>query len=130
EGVRLALDLLKQEHVWLALLQPVRNVLLTLTDRVDVPGGDLHRRLLSKLDENLAEYVAAFQSCETCAEVVERIHRVDHWPHTGCDAIQRAAECTERRAERTDDAILLLEELHQVDAAGRSRCRAAGHQTT
>ena len=38
----LALDLLQQQDVRLALFQPARDVLLALADRVDVPGGDLH----------------------------------------------------------------------------------------
>ena len=94
---------------------------------VEARGG-VRSDAAQSLDKDLPEHVAAFQPRETGTEILQRIHRVDHRPHAGCDALQRAPKCAQRRAERADDAVLLLEQLHQVDAAGRSRCRAAGHQ--
>ena len=53
-------------------------------------GRGCHSR--SDLDKDLPEHVAAFQPRETGTELLQRIHRVDHRPHAGCDAVQRAAE--------------------------------------
>ena len=83
-----------------------------------------------ELDKELPEDVATFQPRETGTEVRQRINRVDHRPHAGGDTVQRAAKCVQRRTERADDAVLLLEELHQVDAAGWSRRGTARHQAT
>ena len=48
------------------------------------------------------------------------------------DAMRSSARPSafERRSERADDAILLLEKLHQIDAAGRPGRRTACHQSS
>jgi hypothetical protein len=40
--VGLTLDFLQQQDVGLTALQPARDVLLALADRIDIPGGDFH----------------------------------------------------------------------------------------
>src|SRR5580704_2346101 len=83
-----------------------------------------------QFDDQLPEHVAALQPRKAVAELLKRINRVDHRTYATGNAIQRASECTQRRAERADDAILLLEQLHQVYGAGRTRRGAARHQSS
>src|SRR5262249_56382923 len=58
-------------------------------------------------------------------------HRgVDHWRGAARTLGQALTDIADRRAERADDPVLLLEQLHQVDGGRGTRGRAAGDEAS
>src|SRR5665213_929508 len=74
------------------------------------------RRIALEINQQLAEHVAMLQPLQPGADILQREHGVDHRGHTGGDPVECAGNRRDRRAETADDAVLLLEQLHQVDA--------------
>src|SRR5262249_31742666 len=69
----------------------------------------------SERNDDLAEHLAALQSRQAALEVGERHLGVDHRPHAGGHLGKALADVAHGRSEGADDAILLLEQLHQVE---------------
>src|SRR5687767_7365481 len=79
-------------------------------------------------DDDLAEHLAALEALEALLELAEREHRVDHGREAGRHLVERLADVAHRAAERAEDAVLLLEQLHQVHGRRYARGRAAGDE--
>src|SRR5215475_7547499 len=88
----------------------------------DARGGS------SKGDDDLSEHLPAFDPRQPALEVGERNLGVDHRQQAVCHLGEALADVAHRSAERADDAVLLLEQLHQVDGRRWPRGRAAGDQ--
>src|SRR4051812_18407730 len=73
----------------------------------------VHRPDVSERDDDLAEHLAALKACEAALELAERNLGIDHRQHAGRHLGQALANVAHGSAERADDAILLLKELHQ-----------------
>src|SRR5437660_1901723 len=69
----------------------------------------------SKRDENLSEHLTAFHPRQCALEVGERNLHIDYRQQTFCHLGETLADVAHGGAERTNDAILLLEKLHQVE---------------
>src|SRR5262245_53913675 len=95
--------------------------------RLDAVMGGARSRS-SKGDDDLAEHLPAFEPLEPALEVGEGDLGIDHRQQAARHLRQALADIAHRRAERANDAILLLEKLHQVDGRRWSRGRAAGDQ--
>src|SRR5689334_12021265 len=78
-----------------------------------------------EMDHDLAEDLAARKAREALLEICERDFRVDHGLHAGRHLGEAVGDVADGRAERADDAVLLLEQLHQVDGRRRAGGRAA-----
>src|SRR5262245_59187119 len=91
-----------------------------------VIGGARSRS--SKGDDDLAEHLPAFEPRKTALEIGERNLGVDHRQQAARHLGQALADVAHGCAERADDAVLLLEKLHQVDGRRWSRGCAAGDQ--
>src|SRR5713226_1704811 len=89
---------------------------------------DSARGRSSKRDDDLSEHLPALEPCQPALEVGERNFGVDHRQKAVCHLGEALADVAHGSAERADDAILLLEKLHQVDGRRWSRGRAAGDQ--
>src|SRR6516164_3498060 len=88
----------------------------------DARGGS------SKGDDDLSEHLPAFDPRQPALEVGERNLGVDHRQQTVRHLGEALADVAHRSAERADDAVLLLEQLHQVDGRRWPRGRAASDQ--
>src|SRR5215212_256075 len=84
----------------------------------------------SERHQNLAEHVAGLQPLQPLRVIAEREHRVDHRRDPGGHLVERLGDVAHRAAERAEDAVLLLEQLHQVDGGRHARGRAAGDEPT
>src|SRR5439155_26595239 len=82
----------------------------------------------SELHNDLAEHLPAFEPCEAALELGQRDLGIDHGRDAGRHLGEAFADVTHRGAERSDDAILLLEELHQVERGRSARGRPAGDE--
>src|SRR3954464_3516541 len=82
----------------------------------------------SKRDDDLTEYLPAFEPGQSALELGERNLGIDHRQESVRHLGQALADIAHRGAERTDDAILLLKKLHQVDGRRGARCRTTGDQ--
>src|SRR6476646_8483768 len=82
----------------------------------------------SKRDDDLTEHLPAFEPRQPALELGERNLGVDHRQEAVRHLGQAFADIAHRGAERTNDAVLLLEKLHQIDGRRRSRRGAAGDQ--
>src|SRR5499426_579256 len=103
-------------------LRPARSA-----KRLDAVMGGARGRS-SKGDDDLSKYLPAFEPLEPALEIGERNLGVDHRQQPASHLGQALADIAHGCAERADDAILLLEKLHQVDGRRRPRGRAAGDQ--
>src|SRR5262245_9043956 len=74
----------------------------------------------SKRDDNLTEHLTAFHARQSALEVGERKLRIDLRQQTFCHLGETLADVAHGGAERANDAILLLEKLHQVERRRRS----------
>src|SRR5262249_28202069 len=74
----------------------------------------------SKTDENLSEHLTAFHARQCALEVGEPNLHIDHRQQTVCHFDKTLADIAHGGAERANDAVLLLEELHQVERRRRS----------
>src|SRR5262244_1239953 len=88
----------------------------------DARGGS------SKGDDDLSEHLPAFDPRQPAFEVGERNLGVDHRQQAVRHLGEALADVAHRGAERADDAVLLLEKLHQVDGRRWPRGRAASDQ--
>src|SRR5262249_42171136 len=77
---------------------------------------------------DLAEHLPAFESRQAALQLVERDFRVDHRQQPAGHLVEAVADIAHRGAERPEDLVLLLKQLHQVEGDGRSRGRAAGDE--
>src|SRR5215813_6801822 len=82
----------------------------------------------SERNNDLAEHLAALEAREAALELAERNLGIDHRQHAGGHLGKALANVAHGGAERADDAILLLEELHQVERRRGARRCAAGHE--
>src|ERR1700730_11390724 len=82
----------------------------------------------SKGDDDFSEHLPALQPRQPALEIGERNLGVDDRQKAVRHLGEAFADVSDRRAERADDAILLLEQLHQVDGRRWSRGRAAGDE--
>src|SRR4051794_11806547 len=85
-------------------------------------------RCASERDEEFAEHLPALQTRQPALEFGERHFGVDHRRQPRRHLGETFADVTHRSPERADDAVLLLEELHQVERGSGARGCAAGHQ--
>src|SRR6267142_1622382 len=83
---------------------------------------------LSENDDDLAEDLATLEPRQSAFDVRERDLGVDHRQHAARHLGEALADVAHRRAERADDAILLLEELHQIERGRGAGRRTAGHE--
>src|SRR5439155_16513577 len=83
----------------------------------------------SEPHDDLAEDLPAFEAREAALELGERDLGVDHGAKAGRHLGEALADIAQRGPKRADDAVLLLEELHQVERGRRPRGRPAGDQT-
>src|SRR5436190_1706189 len=74
----------------------------------------------SKTDDNLSKYLPTFEPRKAALELSQRHLGIDHRQQASRHFGEAFADVAHRGAERADDAILLLEELHQVDRGGWS----------
>src|SRR5262247_2685458 len=88
----------------------------------DARGGS------SKGDDDLSEHLPAFDPRQPALEVGERNLGVDHRQQAVRHLGEALADIAHRGAERADNAVLLLEKLHQVDGRRWPRSRAASDQ--
>ena len=65
---------------------------------------------------------------EALGEVVERVDRIDHRREAARHLGERIGNVAHRASEGAEDAVLLLEQLHQVHGGGHARGRAAGDE--
>src|SRR5262249_43510498 len=72
----------------------------------------------SKVHDDLAEHLAALEPFEPALDVDERHLRVDHRREAARHLGEAVADVAQRGAERAEDLVLLLEELHQVEIDG------------
>src|SRR6185312_4769630 len=91
-------------------------------------AGTNGRDRTSEIDDDLAEHLAALEALEPLLEIGERHFGVDDGVDAGRHLGQRVADVLDTAAERTEDLVLLLEQLHQVDGHGRAGRGAAGDQ--
>src|SRR5262249_55872724 len=88
----------------------------------------IRRSAPSERDDDLAEHLPALKPRKAALEVGERDLSVDDRPHAPPLVATTLASFAGWRAEGADDAILLLEQLHQVERGRGARGRAAGDQ--
>src|SRR5664280_364487 len=81
-----------------------------------------------EVDDDFAEHLPAFQPCQAGFKIRQRKLAVDDRGHAGRDLGQAVADVADRGAERAENLVLLLEQLHQVDGDIRPGGRAAGYQ--
>ena len=81
-----------------------------------------------KLHDDFAEDLPAFEPRQALLEIGQREFTVDDRRHAGRNLRQAVADIAHRGAERAENLILLLEQLHQIDGDARARGRAAGDQ--
>ena len=98
--------------------------------RRDSSGRDHDLRIAPafKTHDDLAEHLAAFQALQAALEFGERDLGIDHRLHALGHIVEAFADVADRGAERAEDFVLLLEQLHQIDLADRARGRAAGDE--
>src|SRR5580700_1804549 len=82
----------------------------------------------SQAQDHFAEHLASFDPREAALEIGEFHLGVDHRQHAAGHLGEPVAYVAHRRAERADDPVLLLEQLHQVEGDGRPRGRTAGDE--
>src|SRR6266571_8900807 len=82
------------------------------------------------MHDDLAEYLPARQPFEARREIGKLDLGVDHRGQPGSHFGEAVADVAHGGAERADDPVLLLEQLHQVERRARTGGRPAGHQTS
>src|SRR5437588_5326688 len=84
----------------------------------------------SKTDDDLPEHLPAFKAGQSPIEFGKRDLGVDHWQEPARHLGETLADIAQGGTERSNDPILLLKELHEVEG-GRwpGRC-AAGHKAS
>src|SRR5262249_58993844 len=90
--------------------------------------GSWARAVSPNRDDDFSKPPPAFDPCQPALEVSERNLGVDHRQQAVCHLGQALADVAQGGAERADDAVLLLEKLHQVDGRRWPRGRAASDQ--
>src|ERR1700692_2701707 len=83
---------------------------------------------ISEPDDDLAEHLPALQPRQPALDLAERELPVDHRQHAAGHLGEAFADVAHRSAERADDTVLLLEELHQIERRRGSGGRPAGDQ--
>src|SRR5258708_5308547 len=83
---------------------------------------------ISERDDDLAEHLPALQPLEPALDLAEREFAVDHRQHAAGHLDEAFADVAHRGAERADDAILLLKELHQIERRRDAGGRPAGDE--
>src|SRR4249919_401240 len=84
----------------------------------------------SKLHNDFAEYLAAFQARQAVLKICQFNFGIDDRGHPGSDFRQTIAYIAHRSAKRTKNLVLLLKQLHQVDRYCWACGRTAGHKTS
>src|ERR1700736_6768107 len=70
---------------------------------------------VSEADDDLAEHLPALQPRQPALDLAERELAVDHRQQAAGHLGEALADFAYRGAERADDAVLLLKELHQIE---------------
>jgi hypothetical protein len=78
--------------------------------------------------DNLAEHLPTGEAGKALLEIGKCDLAIDHGAQAARHLAQAVANVAHRGAERADDAILLLEQLHEIDGRSRARGRAAGDE--
>src|SRR5260370_19094040 len=81
---------------------------------------------ISEADDDLAEHLPALQPRQPALDLAERELAVDHRKHAAGHLGEAFADVAHRGADRADDAVLLLKELHQIERRRGSGGRPAG----
>src|SRR6202030_4085095 len=84
----------------------------------------------SEADDDLAEPLPALKPGQPALDLGQRESAGDHREHAAGHLGEPFADVAHRRAERADDAVLLLKELHQIERRRGSGGRPAGDQPT
>ena len=90
------------------------------------PRGRRHQKCTMTLPNTCRLSIRA----RPCSKSASAKFAVDDRRHAGGDLGQAVADIAHRAAERAENLVLLLEQLHQIDGHGRSRGRAAGDQAS
>src|ERR1700680_5191500 len=83
---------------------------------------------ISEADDDLAEHLPALQPRQPALDLAERKLAVDHRGEAAGHLGEAFADVAHRGAERADDAVLLLKELHQIERRRGPGGRPAGDE--
>src|ERR1700674_1801884 len=81
-----------------------------------------------EIHDHLAEHLAGFEALEAALEVGERDLGINHRGEAVRHLGERGRDVTHRGAERAENPVLLLEQLHEVEGGRRPRSGAAGDE--
>src|SRR5215831_12300670 len=96
--------------------------------RCQVLGEVLGQVMILEIHNDLAEHLPGFEAREAALEIRKRNLGVDHRQQSAGHLSKHGADISDGSAERAEDLVLLLEQLHQIERSRRPRGGPAGDE--